>query len=341
MTARPIGGFLPLRVPTRPAAQSAYALWAGTGASVWTLHNARSALHALWAATTPRRVWLPAYVCREVASGVPAGIDVAYYPLDERLDPRVEHLAARLEDGDHVLAVDYFGRPARADFRELVRARPAVGWVQDCAHALDVGAFAWGDWLLYSPRKLVGVPDGGILVARREAMAHPATTALTDFSFVLPSLERFEDREESDNAKWYATYVRQEAAMGVGTHAMSRLAMEVLNACDAKADADTRRANYAVLHERLRAWAFLPDAPGSFVPMGFPIRVPAAARVVERLAAMRIFAARHWRDLPAPRAEFPGEHALAAELVTLPCDYRYGEQDMRRVAEAAARSIEA
>ena len=47
------------------------------------------------------------------------------------------------------------------------------------------------------------------------------------------------------------------------------------------------------------------------------------------------------RFLPVPRAEFPGEHALAAELVTLPCDYRYGEQDMRRVAEAAARSIEA
>jgi hypothetical protein len=341
MTSKAIGGFLPLRLPAQHSAVSVFSLWTDMGASVALLHNARSALHALLAGTKPRRVWLPAYVCREVANSIPAGMEISYFPLDEGLHPRVDFLASHIEDGDHVLAVDYFGRPAQADFVELVRARPAAGWIQDCAHALDVGVAAWGNWLLYSPRKLIGVPDGGVLVSRDKPSLELATRPLTDFSFVLPSLERYEDREELNNRQWYATYVRQEAAMRVGADAMSRLSIEVLKACDAKADGDIRRSNYAVLHERLREWAFLTDAPGSFVPMGFPIRVRSADRVVAQLAALRIFAARHWRDLPVQPGEFSIEHGIAQELVTLPCDYRYGERDMHRVADAVIRAIEA
>ena len=335
-----VGGFLPLRIPADPTTRSVYSLWTDPSASVWLLHNARSALNALLASTSPPRIWLPAYVCHEVANCIPAGVQILYFPLDERLDPRVDYLASHIKDGDFVLAVDYFGRPAKADFVELVCARPMVGWIQDCAHALDVGGAAWGDWLLYSPRKLVGVPDGGILVSRHKPMSVLTTRPLKDLSFMLPSLERFEDRDELNNRQWYAAYVEQEAAMGVGSDAMSRLSIAVLKTCDAKADGDTRRTNYALLHKRLQEWAFLPDAAGSFVPMGFPIRVRSADRVVARLAASRIFAARHWRDLPIQPNEFPIEHAIAQELVTLPCDYRYGEQDMHRVADAAIRAIE-
>jgi hypothetical protein len=55
---------------------------------------------------------------------------------------------------------------------------------------------------------------------------------------------------------------------------------------------------------------------------------------------LRIFAARHWRELPVQPREFRIEHSIAQELVTLPCDYRYGERDMHRVADAVIRAIE-
>lgn len=129
--------------------------------------------------------------------------------------------------------------------------------------------------------------------------------------------------------------------MCVGREAMSRLSIGLLQRCDAGTDADIRRSNAAVLHRRLPDWAFLPDTAGSFVPMGFPILVQSADRVVARLAESRIFAARHWRDLPVEPTEFPIEHAIARQLVTLPCDYRYGERDMHRVADAVIRAIEA
>ena len=113
------------------------AAWTAGVTGAWLLHNARSALHALWSAWMPSRVWLPAYVCTEVATAVPRDIEARYYPLDDALAPRVDFLAARVCDGDSVLAIDYFGRPAGADFVSLVRERTAVDWIEDRAHALD------------------------------------------------------------------------------------------------------------------------------------------------------------------------------------------------------------
>jgi hypothetical protein len=51
------------------------------------------------------------------------------------------------------------------------------------------------------------------------------------------------------------------------------------------------------------------------------------------MAGARIFCARHWADLPSPAADFPAEHELSRRLITLPCDHRYGEAEMARVAD--------
>jgi len=337
---RPIGGFLPLRLPaSETSSDSPLAQWTNGFPTSWLLHNARSALHALWDVIRPRRIWLPAYVCAEVAASVPSGVDTSYYPLDERLLPRVDFLSGHILDGNHVLAIDYFGRPANPEFIDLVHIRPDIGWVEDRAHVLDPPDSAWGDWLLYSPRKLFGVPDGGILVAHRKALWPLPTTAATDFSFALPLVERFEDRNETDNQRWYTNYVQQEAAMGIGMQSMSRLSLELLKALDARGDRAVRRENYRILHDRLRQYAYFPEAVVSFAPLGFPIRAKSAATLSKGLSERGIFAARHWANLPSDPLVFATEHRLAKELLTLPCDYRYGEADMHRVADAVFEAM--
>lgn len=338
--SRAIGGFFPLRLPqgvTPPA--SVLSQWTRGGGETWLLHNARSALHALWNGIRPRRVWLPAYVCAEVAAAVPSGVGTCYFPLSEDLLPRVEFLSTQLRDGDHVLAIDYFGRPPSPEFIALVHARPSVGWIEDRAQAIDPPDTAWGDWLLYSPRKLFGVPDGGILAAHRKALWPLETSPGTDLTFALPSLQRFEDPDEIGNQRWHAAYVREEAAMAVGLQRMSRLSLEVLGAVDARADCAARRGNYRVLYGRLGEWALFPGAELCFSPLGFPIRVVSAATLSRRLSEKRIFAARHWASLPSDPSVFASEHRLAQEILTLPCDYRYGERDMLDVADAVHEAI--
>ncbi len=297
------------------------------------MHNGRSALHALWSRSRPAIVWLPSYVCPELAEAVPREITVRYYAVGDALRPDENALRTQVCDGDHVLAVDYFGRPQSAEFVSLVRLL-RVGWIQDAAHAMEAGEPSWGDWVLFSPRKLFGVPDGGILVSRGKSLPGLEAVPLEDFSFVLPSIERSEDHLESDNARWYASYVRAEAAMRVTDEAMSRLSIAILQSCNVEQDAETRRRNYRVLHARLARWAYLKEPDPNFAPLGFPIRAPSAALTVDGLARERIFAARHWKRLPSDAASFPREHQLASELVTLPCDYRYQESQMHRIAAA-------
>lgn len=332
-SVRAIGGFLPLRLPT-PATDSVLKHWLAGSESAWYLHNARSALHALWEALRPARIWLPAYVCQEVAAAGPRSCASAFYPLDAGLHPDVRWLAENLSASDHVLAVDYFGRPPSDAFIGLVRARPDVTWIEDRAHALDTGTQPWGDWVLYSPRKLLGVPDGGILVGRKQSLPRLAPSALWEVDFVMPLIERLEDIGECRNAHWYARYVQQEQAMPMSTRPMSQITFGLLNYLNPQPDADVRRRNFSILARRLARWAFLDETDPMFAPLGFPIRVPCAASLAKHLASRRVFAARHWRTLPSDGSTFEREHTIARELLTLPCDYRYADSDMEAVATA-------
>jgi dTDP-4-amino-4,6-dideoxygalactose transaminase len=70
-----------------------------------------------------------------------------------------------------------------------------------------------------------------------------------------------------------------------------------------------------------------------FAPLAFPIVVRDAAVLARHLADQRIWAARHWVDLPSP-STFGAAHALSARCLSLPLDGRYDIEDMRRVADA-------
>jgi hypothetical protein len=45
--------------------------------------------------------------------------------------------------------------------------------------------------------------------------------------------------------------------------------------------------------------------------------------------------------LPSDPQQHAHEHGLAGELLTLPCDYRYGEPEMKRIAEAVRECLAA
>lgn len=332
---RLIGGFLPLRLLDDEVAGSLYSSWCSAGSDVWCFHNARSALNALWTALAPPTIWLPAYVCEEVARSVPSNCVLRYFPLDGQLRPSVAFLNEHVRAGEHVLAVDYFGRPQDAKFFTLVNSRPDVGWVQDCAQAIGGFSQSWGDWLVYSPRKVVGVPDGGILVSHRDRLPPASTFPLTDISFALPLIERSEDRDERNNSKWYANYLEVEERFEVGRLKMSELSLSIIKRTTFQTDSEVRRRNYETLREHLSPWAFFGERSVDFVPLGFPVISRDAGKASASLAAQGIFAPRHWTTLPSDRESFALEHNLGMALLTLPCDYRYDTSDMKRVARAA------
>jgi hypothetical protein len=126
-------------------------------------------------------VWLPDYFCNQSTAPLrQSGAQIAFYPVGADLEPdwsACERLAA-VAAPDLFILVHTFGRNtdgvrARA-FCDLVAAR----LVEDAAHVVrpQPGVGEVGDFVIYSPQKVLAVPDGGLLLVRDSTQA-PAIEA--------------------------------------------------------------------------------------------------------------------------------------------------------------------
>jgi len=337
---RLIGGFLEFeRLPRQP---DSLAERLGLPANATrTFANARSALSSFLRSRGVKRLWLPAYGCPSLTDAATlAGVEAVYFGVGVQLEPDVSTLARDARAGDAVLAIDYFGRPPGAAFKAFASSRSDLLLIEDAVQALDTGEPPWGGWCLHSPRKLVGVADGGFLSPAGTIGADAQSTGPGDPARWRAAMMRLEDTQGTTNALWHGVNQARERRERVSSDPMSTLSAMVLHAVPSAPVARARHENYSGLAISLGDLAFLGDASPSFVPFGFPIRLPGDQRdrVAAALADRGVFAAVHWRTLAAPPC-FKAEHALSRELLTLPCDQRYTPEDMARVAEVVASAV--
>jgi dTDP-4-amino-4,6-dideoxygalactose transaminase len=121
-------------------------------------------------------VLLPAYVPEGLfAPFKHLGCPIVLYPLDENLDPLWAELEELLLIHGPSLAViiHYYGLEKDSQrFAELCH-RYQTRVMEDMAHVLPGQACPLGqagDFVLYSQNKVIGVPDGGVLVCRSVAL---------------------------------------------------------------------------------------------------------------------------------------------------------------------------
>lgn len=329
-----IGGYFGLHEPDGGAPEhSIHARWT-SGRSFAAFSNARSALAALVDIIAPRSVWLPAYICPGLIADSWRE-QVRYYPVLAGFEPDVATLDRDAGSRDIVLAVDFFGFPPGAEFIRFAQRRRDVFFVDDRAQALDAGLPPWADWTLYSPRKLVGVADGGILVAERAGRQVPQPHGHADaIALWNAPLLRYEDRNENNNQAWHAANQAKMAWMHVDGCGMTRLSTWILSHTSLDPLADRQRRNWRVLRGHLGRWLACEGNPDA-VPFGFILKVPADRRaaILRGLHAEGIFAPVHYPSLPSPADQFPTEHELRKQLITLPCDHRYDNDAMHVVAQ--------
>jgi hypothetical protein len=117
-------------------------------------------------------VWLPDYFCNEALEPLRRlPVRLKFYPIQEDLTPswpRLEEAVSRQPGVKVLVLVHYFGFPnAGAEARNFCD-RHGMTLLEDAAHLLRPHAgLGMGDILIFSPRKLLAVPAGGILVIPR------------------------------------------------------------------------------------------------------------------------------------------------------------------------------
>jgi dTDP-4-amino-4,6-dideoxygalactose transaminase len=330
-----VGSVLPLAAPdlAQGAPGGIWDAWTSKGAVAAAFRTARSALAGLLSHRQVKRLWAPAYVCTAVGDAAhAAGCELRFFAVDPSLQPDLEGLSTAVVAGDAVLMVDYFGRPPAPAFEHLVRARPEILWIEDRAQALRTGPPPWGDVILYSPRKLIGVGDGGVLIG---ADSLPAPTELHQADGLWePHIGRQQDPRGEQAAVWYGAFKAREDRFAVDRAAMSPLTRSLLERTAIAPQVQARKANFTALAQKLGDLALWPDVVSpDFAPLALPIRVRDAETMAARLAERRIFCARHWATLPSPADVFPEAHRLSKQLLSVPCDPTYSPDELTRVAD--------
>lgn len=295
--------------------------------------NARSAFAALAAAFPQAVVWLPAFLCEDMAQSAYAD-RTRFYPVEDGFEPELDIVTAEAKAGDLVLVVAYFGLPVSQRVWATLARRRDLRIVEDRAQALGPGLGDGPDWRLHSPRKLLGVADGGLLIARDDTAFLPRPSGAPESTALWAApLLRQADPLGRDNAAWHAANQAKEAAMGVTSQAITDLSLAILSQTSLETLAGARLRNWRTLDARLRRWSALPADPAA-PPLGYVLRLDPQSRdrLLRGLHAERIFAAVHWPRTAGPPEAFPREARWTRELITLPCDHRYVAADMARIA---------
>lgn len=331
--SRAIGGVFPLAQKTAPQdGKTLIQLWSDNAHAVHCFHNARSALHHVITDLAPKRLWLPAYLCPDILQATSeASTEIRYFNLTKDLQPDTGFLAPRLQGDDVILTINYFGRGPADAWLQFIENRSGTIWIEDCAQVIDTGAISTSDFCIYSPRKILGVPDGGILVDKVGLVSAPRLTPLVDREFMLPCRLRAEDPRDLNNEEWFSAFQRVEQAQTVSLEKISDVAQTVLETTPLKPMSNARLRNYNFLHDRLGDIALYPESAKRWIPLCFPVLSDNADGLVGYLAQNRIFCPRYWRDLPVGTGAFADAHMLSNMIVGLPCDQRYSEQDMDRI----------
>jgi len=270
--------------------------------------------------------------------------DICYYPVDEYLCPGDLSWTNELNEGDLVCVIDYFGARTLTSVMREARKRGALV-LEDACQAFLTEATGYGaDFVLHSPRKFVGVPDGGILFDRAGLLPENPRFPPPPSEWWIPQLNawmrrgQFDQRGGDDSDRsWFELYKLAKGNAPAEACCISQITKSLIaGGFDFQAVASKRRSNFRRLYEELGSNCVLPSLEEGVVPLGFPIRFesPEAREATrEKLIDNVVYPPIHWDISEVVPTRFEESRNLSIEVLTLPCDQRYGFDEMNRIID--------
>lgn len=339
-----LGGFRELDLRSIPEATDS--VWTGwtAGHETACFSSPMTALAAWLHHRRVRRLWLPAIIAPAIEEELQRlWIAYQFYPVGSEFSPPADFVA-KIQPGDAVLTQSWLGSPPSPELRRALVECVNVLWIDDRSLALWPGTPSEADVILYSPAKVLGVPDGGILVGEGVAVLQPAEGAVNPFANQRRELllERFEHPVIDA-----AVAVREKAIdlqHPLPGGAMSQLSRHLLARIPLGSVAAGCRNNWRSLHRWLGDWALWADrAEVDFAPSAFPLLLPESVPPVFLLTALNRQGILCSTFQLAMAEKYEGalgeETELLKRLLCLPCDHRYNEADMYRISLAVRQIL--
>ena len=285
------------------------------------LNNGRNGLLYLIRARKIRTLLLPYFLCDSVLDlEKRCDCQFRFYHIGQDLLPALEEAA----QGDTWLyVVNYYGQLSNDKVLALQKKYGNVildnvqAFYQQPPQGVDT---------IYSCRKFFGVPDGGYLATTvRLETALPMDISKDRMKHVL-------GRFEGTASQYYGDFQENDEKFStLEPMEMSALTQNILRAIDYEAVRRKRNENYGILENALSSKNKLSlTAPDG--PYCYPFYCENGMQIKRQLAAERIYIPTLWPNVLQMDAAF--ERDLAENILPLPCDQRYDQEDMQRLLAA-------
>ena len=289
---------------------------------LYKVNLGRTALLWLLKERKYKKIILPYFLCESVVEICQNNhIETEFYHLDENLD--ILYPKKTLNKNECLYLVNYYGQLTDNKILEYQKIYGNI--IVDHTHAFFQRPLEHVD-TLYSCRKFWGVSDGAYL----------ATDVLLD-------MDKPRDRSNKrmghilgryeENAGTYYQDMLQNAAQYecMEIRLMSRLTQNLLRGIDYKAGKKKRENNYRVLKEELNSDNIFTEVTpeGPFV---YPYYHEKGQELRKWLATRKIFVPTYWRNVMQEQKPDSLEYRWASDILPLPCDQRYGSEEMRYIA---------
>jgi hypothetical protein len=310
----------------------------------------------------PPRIAVPAWICNQSLEPLRAtGAGLTYLPVSARDGGIDWTAAAQAQPFDILVVVHTFGQPVDLEPARKLRARHGGFLIEDAAHVLAPapGIANAGDAVLYSPHKLLPLPEGAVISLSPAAAGWAADLdralgrppqAIDDVDWL------YKRRLQAAIPDSLRRFLPQGGQADFGSDpspttdttqvlSPSDMARRLLAAIDIAAEARRRRENAEALLTVIRRLDDLrPLFPTvSATPYRLALRAANPQVAAERYAALRQarLPVESWPDLPPKVAADPihvdGAVALRNTVLLLPVHGALDPDDLARAYRRALR----
>ena len=291
------------------------------------VNNARCALLYIIKARHYNKVYLPYFLCDSVRLVLERErIPFEEYRIDRTFLPVLDVCA---NSDEVVYIVNYYGLICEDQLISLKNKYGNI--VVDNAQAFFVKPVKGID-TLYSCRKFFGVSDGGY--AYTEAEFHENIPVDVSMGRMKHVLGRFEGNSASEYYDYFNN--NDESFKEIELRLMSKLTHNILGAIDYKAVKHRREENFLFLSKALGERNLLkPECPPG--PYAYPFYIPNGMTIKRQLAKRKIYVATLWPNVLGNGLDI--ETDFAENILPLPCDQRYSQEDMQRIVDTLREFI--
>ena len=315
MIAGGIGGYFELELPNRGQFLHDDGL---------LLNSGRNALeYVLRTLGGVKGLYIPYYTCDVVMEPIEKlNIPHTFYQINSKLE--IENLPS-LKSGDYLIYTNYFG--LKDEYITALADQYGRQLIVDNAQAWFAEPIK-GVSTIYSPRKYVGVPDGGVAYSLKHIDVNSFEQDLS-YDRCAHLLKRIDLAPSEGYADFKSNSVR---LIGQPIKRMSELTRRMLSSIDFEFVKTRRRENFDYLYEHLcKTNRFdIPLLDSFSCPMVYPY-LTEDEKLRRKLIENKVFVATYWPNVKEWAKEGMLEHDLSDKLIPIPVDQRYGLEDMNKV----------